>query len=126
MSAAVGTYDFCSDAVWVRNQSGCARYFLVKTWQPRACIKLVLRTIKRVSAAFANVDAFAPKRVVFACVGYFLGFPVEYEFFFEGELGRIILRINQTPTTHHDNVCSQNGKKNSTTPTCTQDKYKSP
>ncbi len=83
MSAAVGASDFCANTIGVREPLDCAGDFLVKAWPAAAGFKLALRTIKRCSAAFADVGASFPKRVVFAGEGNFCGFALQDVFFLE-------------------------------------------
>ena len=65
MSAAVGALNLCAHAVRVRQPLNRAWDLLVETWPTTARLKLVLRTIQRSAAAFADIGAFIPESKVF-------------------------------------------------------------
>ena len=86
VGAAVDALDFCSSSVGVRKPFYCAWDFVVKAWPATIRFKFVLRTIKFCAAAFANIGAFFPKRIVFSCKGHFGAFVNYNLMFFRGKL----------------------------------------
>lgn len=86
VGAAVGALDFRSPSIRVRKPFNCAWNLVVEAWPSAVCFKLVFRTVQFCAAAFANVGAFFPEGVVFACKGHFCAF-VDYDLFlFRGKL----------------------------------------
>lgn len=91
VGAAVSTLDFRAPSIGVRQPFNCAWDFVVKAWPSAVRFKFVLRMIQFCSAAFANVSAAFPKRVVFAGEGHFGAFVNYNLFFFRGKLLEISL-----------------------------------
>ena len=100
VSATVCTFDFRSHTIRVKFPYDSAWNLIVKTWPATVCFKLVFGTVKFCAAAFADIGAFVPKRIVFACEGHLRAFVNYYLFFFRGKFFqvRFILRRRQQKT----------------------------
>ena len=91
VSAAVSTLDFGSHAVGVRQPPNRARDFLVKAWPATVRLKLAFRTVQPSSAAFADVGAFFPERVILPSERHFGAFVHDNLFFFRSKLFEVCL-----------------------------------
>ena len=69
MSAATGTDDLSPHAVSIRNPLHRTRNLIIETRPPTARIELVIRTIQRGIATFAEIRALLPEIVIFAREG---------------------------------------------------------
>ena len=110
VGAAVDALDFRSPSIRVRQSFYSPWNFVVKAWPSAVCFKLVLRTVQFCSAVFANVGAFFPKRVVFACEGHFGAFMNYDLFFFRAEFLKICLRLRSRQQNTTTTMCLEHKK----------------
>ena len=66
MSAATGTDDLSPHAVSIRNPLHRTRNLIIKTRPPATRVELVIRTIQRSVATFAEILALLPEIIIFA------------------------------------------------------------
>ena len=69
MSAATGTDDLSPHAVSIRHPLHRARNLIIKTRPPTTRVELIIRTIQRRVATFAEIRALLPEIVIFAREG---------------------------------------------------------
>ncbi len=85
VGAAVNALNLRSLTIWVSKPLYRTMDFFIEAWPAAVCFKLVFGAVQFCAAAFADVGAFFPECIVFACEGHFGAF-VNYDLlFFRGE-----------------------------------------
>ena len=82
---AISALNFRANSVRIGQTFHCAWNFIVEAGPTAVGFELVLRTVERCAASFADVGPALPERVIFACEGFFCAFVDDYAFFFFGE-----------------------------------------
>ncbi len=85
VGAAVGTFNLRSHAVRVGQPLHCTGDFIVEAWPATVGFKLVFASVQFSAASFADIGAFFPESVVFACKRHFCAFVNDYLFLFGSE-----------------------------------------
>ena len=91
VSAAVCALNLCALAIRVRKAFDGAGDFVVEAWPPAIRLKLVFGAVKFCAAAFADVGAFFPERVILPSERHFGAFVHDNLFFFRSKLFEVCL-----------------------------------